>query len=44
MGKIGVNALSRANPISTAKDQLIERYEHIWCQCPVSGESHFYPL
>ena len=38
-----VNALNRANPISTV--MRIFRYiaTRDMCQCPQSGKSHFYP-
>ena len=39
---VGVNALSRANPISTENLFIARAMSKEVCQCPVSGESHFY--
>ena len=37
----GVNALTRANPISTHFEETIENLNKK-CQCPNSGQPHFY--
>ena len=38
-----VNALNRANLISTLRTLTITRQKRRMCQCPPSGDPHFYP-
>ena len=39
---VHVNALSRANPISTEQEQKPAEQPTEQCQCPKSGKPHFY--